>query len=68
MCELMICEWMCEWCVKQYHALQWSASNENAQGQKDEKKTEKEKKPHETNSPLWVVKTIRAAIIPIAFS
>ena len=34
---------MSEWSVKQIHALQWSASNENAQGQKDEKKTKTKK-------------------------
>ena len=35
---------MSERCVKQIHALQWSASNENAQGQKDEKNKKKNKK------------------------
>ena len=60
---------MSEWSVKQIHALQWIASNENAQGHKDEKKTKtkktirnqyssssRNKKPHETNTPLRVVK------------
>ena len=35
---------MSEWSVKQIHALQGSASNENAQGQKDEKNKKKNKK------------------------